>query len=637
MTKRNNILFKTNGVICIIIVIGFILTAILSYRINYSSSLKNIEQVSTLTSEGIYYQLTTTFSKPIHVSLTMANDNLLEEYLAVEMTQTDNDEYINRLVQYLDAYQKKYDYDSVFLVSAQTNRYYNFNGINRIITPDNSENTWYYELLESDSDNALKVDNDEAAYDEITVFVNCKIKNDEEETIGVVGVGMRLESLQALFKEYEDNFDISAYLINDDGNIEISTQYSGFEEINFFELNHVSHIKNDVLSWYSEEQAKQFWTSSNQDNSKDDFIVTRFIDDLSWHLVIERDTSSLVQSFYQQLFQTALVIGIIIVCILLVVTKVIKGFNLQIEERNKAFRKATEKLYDNIYELNITKNCSANASTQRYFESLGAASDLPYDEALKVIAQEQIKEEFRKGYIDTFCTENVLKQYESGQTDLQYDFQITQDGLRYYWMRIDALVYYNKEDHCVHMFTYRKDIDEEKRQKLKMSQLASYDRMTGLYNRGSTQNIIEELLQQNPAAQYAFFILDIDNFKRANDKFGHAYGDFVLIEFANLLKKYFKTTDIIGRLGGDEFVVFAKVSNIDQVIKKAEEISEILHHVSVFEGHALPISASIGIALAPQNGNSFKELYKKADVALYEVKNTTKNGFLLYDQVKKDR
>ena len=87
---KKNILMRTNILVCIVIIIGFTTTAVLSYQANYTASVQNIEQVSALTSEGIYYQLTSIFTKPVNISLTMANDSLLKGFLADEKTQLDN-------------------------------------------------------------------------------------------------------------------------------------------------------------------------------------------------------------------------------------------------------------------------------------------------------------------------------------------------------------------------------------------------------------------------------------------------------------------------------------------------------------------------------------------------------------------
>ena len=222
---KNRILLKTNLFVCFVIIVGFLLTAILSYESNYSTSIKNIEQVSTLTSEGIYYQINSMFTKPVNISMTMANDNLLREFLSKEEGHLDDPAYLDTLQGYLNSYQEKYHYDSVFLVSAATSRYYNFNGLDRVLEKGDPENAWYYDrMLGSDDEYGINVDNDEVegAGNAITVFVNCKIHRNDGTLLGVVGVGVRIDSLQRTLKKYQDQFNMSAYLINDSGKIEVS-------------------------------------------------------------------------------------------------------------------------------------------------------------------------------------------------------------------------------------------------------------------------------------------------------------------------------------------------------------------------------------------------------------------------------
>lgn len=626
MLKKDNVLLKTNSLICLIIIVGFLSTALLSYQANYSASLKNIEEVSSLTSESIYYQLTTTFSKPIHVSLTMANDSLLKEYVNHESQELNNQNYTDTIAYYLEQYQKRYNYDSVFLISTKSQRYYNFNGIDRLMVEDNLENVWYYDFLESNEEYSLNVDNDEAAHDDMTVFINCKIRDNQKKVIAVVGVGVKLESLQTLFEGYEKQFGVNVCLVDNNGKVQISTK--NLNE-NYFEIKNLEDKKEDILS-YSDE-AYQFWTKNYDTQHNDNYMVSRYIEDLSWHLIIDQDNGSVIQSFRNQLVGTIFIISIIVVGILIIITRVIREFNKQVQQREEAFRTVTEKLYDNIYELNITNNCAANASTQRYFESLGVDAGVSYNDGIQMIAQKLIKEEFREGYIHTFCTENVLKQYELGNMDLRYDFMTSDDGIHYYWVRIDARIYYNKEDGCVHMFTYRKTIDQEKRVELEMTQLAHYDKLTNLYNRSSTQLMIEKMLSQNSNQMYAFFILDIDNFKSANDLYGHSFGDYVLAQFAKMLKESFRSQDVVGRLGGDEFIVFIPISNLYSVQEKASRLLKVLNEEISFEGDCIKISASIGISIAPDDGIDFISLYKKADKALYTSKKKGRNAFTIYN------
>ena len=105
---KKNILLRTNLLVCLILAIGFSLTAMLSYRANYNASLQNIEQVSDLTSEGIYYQLAGTFTKPVNISLTMANDSLLRDFLLGEEAHLEDEGYTETIREYLRTYQENY-------------------------------------------------------------------------------------------------------------------------------------------------------------------------------------------------------------------------------------------------------------------------------------------------------------------------------------------------------------------------------------------------------------------------------------------------------------------------------------------------------------------------------------------------
>ena len=128
---KRNVLLRTNLLVCVVIVIGFITTSIISYRSNQGIFFKDIESVTALTSEGIHHQIDAVFIKPVNISLTMANDSLLKDFLYDEERRLDDKDFTDNMRTYLNAYREKYSYDSVFLASAQTRRYYYFNGLDR--------------------------------------------------------------------------------------------------------------------------------------------------------------------------------------------------------------------------------------------------------------------------------------------------------------------------------------------------------------------------------------------------------------------------------------------------------------------------------------------------------------------------
>lgn len=632
---KNKILLRTNIFVCTIIVLGFIITSITSYRANMGVFEKDVEHVSDLAADGIFYQIDSIFTKPVNVSLTMANDSLLKEFLSDEINRIGDDTFIKSMRDYLYAYREKYSYDSVFLVSTQTSRYYHFNGLDRIMEPENPENDWYYEFIGNDKEYDLNIDNDEAANNEITIFINCKIHDRSGTVLGVVGVGFRVDYLQELLKNYEQEFNVKARLINGDGVVEISTQYTGYENINLFNDNLYQELKERIQADRTADQS--FWRSIPSGN---EYTVSRYIENLDWNLVVENDTAILTQHMQRALIRGIVIICIIIFIVLYTITTVIKKYNTQIIELTAAREReyyetrqeAAKQIYENIYEFDITHNCAVSENTERYFESLGVPAHTPYDEALKIIAAKEIKNEHRQGYLDTFSPQNVLDAYNSGIRSLNYDFMSTKDGQNYYWMKIIACIYFWREDNSVRITTYRQNIDEEKEQEKRLFEQMQSDPLTGIYNKAAVQEMISETISSaDKNSEYAFFIVDIDDFKQVNDNYGHASGDFVIATFARNLKKHFRESDIVGRIGGDEFVVFLKISNRESLEKRAQILTTGLRDSIMTDSGQCSVSASIGIAVYPDMGVDFETLYKNADQALYQTKKNGKNGYTIFN------
>lgn len=293
---------------------------------------------------------------------------------------------------------------------------------------------------------------------------------------------------------------------------------------------------------------------------------------------------------------------------------------------------STKGLYESIYEIDITHNCAGGESTGKYFESLGVPADATFDEALQCSAEKNVHPDFRRAYIDTFCTEAVLTQYARGVETLEYEFLIAKDGGQYYWMRIDARIFFWNDDKSVRMIIYRQSIDEEKRRERHLQDRAELDPLTGLYNRAETRARAEALLSEPTGMQLTCCIMmDIDDFKNINDSYGHMAGDDALIAFSRLLRTKFRPNDVVGRLGGDEFIVFAEVPSDTVVRTRVREFLEELKALDVrFEGQPLPLATSIGIAIEKRSGASFEQLYKHADDALYSAKNAGKNRYMVF-------
>ncbi len=161
--------------------------------------------------------------------------------------------------------------------------------------------------------------------------------------------------------------------------------------------------------------------------------------------------------------------------------------------------------------------------------------------------------------------------------------------------------------------------------------VAETDTMTGLLNRRSVQKTLTELCAR---ASGILMMIDLDNFKLVNDLYGHSMGDRVLIRFAEILRQSIRTSDIAGRMGGDEFIVFCRDIRNERLIadKVAAVNTNLLAAAKEFMGEdmSIPLGASMGVVFVPDEGTSFIDLYRKADKALYSVKQNGKHGYAFY-------
>lgn len=205
----------------------------------------------------------------------------------------------------------------------------------------------------------------------------------------------------------------------------------------------------------------------------------------------------------------------------------------------------------------------------------------------------------------------------------------TSDG-RYIWYRIRATLQCDEQGKPSSAVGVLIDIDSEKKALLGLMDKAERDALTGLYNKTTTQTMIERFLQNSSQQSIsALLFLDIDNFKLVNDNRGHLLGDAVLSDISLGLKRLFRSSDIIGRVGGDEFLVFLKdIPSAEFAEHKAMQICEFFH--GLLKEEDFSISTSVGISLFPLHGKTFQILYQKADYALYQAKRTEKNTFRVF-------
>jgi diguanylate cyclase (GGDEF)-like protein len=175
--------------------------------------------------------------------------------------------------------------------------------------------------------------------------------------------------------------------------------------------------------------------------------------------------------------------------------------------------------------------------------------------------------------------------------------------------------------------------DEKRRADDRIEYLASHDSLTGLPNREMFTGLLRHTIEaaRRNAQWFALLFIDLDRFKIINDSLGHEAGDILLIEVANRLRGALRASDVVARLGGDEFVVILDgASDRSDVERIADHLLAVIGQPTQLSGHECHTTASIGVALYPENGEDAATLTKNADMAMYAAKEDGKNRFRFF-------
>jgi diguanylate cyclase (GGDEF)-like protein/PAS domain S-box-containing protein len=178
------------------------------------------------------------------------------------------------------------------------------------------------------------------------------------------------------------------------------------------------------------------------------------------------------------------------------------------------------------------------------------------------------------------------------------------------------------------------DITERKRAEARLAFMAQHDGLTGLPNRNLLRQEMDEMLQHTKRSsdKMAVLVLGLDNFKAVNDTLGHGVGDKLLRSVAKRLRSTLREEDTLARLNSDEFaIVQSGLARPEDAVLLARRLLEAIGEPYLLEGHSVVIGASIGIAMAPGDGEESEKLLKHADMALSRAKNDSRGTFSFFE------
>ncbi|MGN0038869.1 MAG: GGDEF domain-containing protein [Coriobacteriales bacterium] len=237
-------------------------------------------------------------------------------------------------------------------------------------------------------------------------------------------------------------------------------------------------------------------------------------------------------------------------------------------------------------------------------------------------------------------TKQIIRRLFSEDPDklISFDLRVRDEGdaETYRWTSFAITRVANGEGKRIALVCVR-NIDQQKdamRRERELRSRAQHDSLTGIFNRGTTEELVTAALAgREPGQQCALLVVDVDKFKNVNDTYGHLMGDKLLVAVAQAILGMCGEGDIAGRIGGDEFVVFLRGSLGSAYEELAQRIGACQHAVAEFSfqnGIEPPVTLSAGVVPVDDCDISYHDLFARADKMLYSAKREGRNGYRLY-------
>lgn len=303
-------------------------------------------------------------------------------------------------------------------------------------------------------------------------------------------------------------------------------------------------------------------------------------------------------------------------------------------EHERFLREICCDIYENVIEADVTDDVILGKSSDALLEHLNLSKKTSYDEFLKTLVKQVIHPNFASQFYEAFCSETLLSKYEKGEKAGDIVFMDNTYSDNYLWKSAKITLYYSESTNTVRAIIFVRNIDEEKRKELSLIEKSEKDILTNLLNKSSFDSKAKDFLAEagTTNCHHALVILDIDNFRQINETLGYLSGDSIIMEFIETIKRNIRSEDIVGRLGGVSFAVLIKNYGNRAMLKTQLQIlCDELHRQVVHENITCTVTASIGCALYPEHSTSYKELFGKANEALYFSQTHGMDTYTIYE------
>ena len=285
------------GILSLILLTAFSAIILIDFISTRNSMKVEIVRSSLpLLQENIYSTILSDLLPSMNTASMMANDSFLVNWEEGEGGD------ISEITEYLNRIQKKYGFNSVFFVSESSKRYYYPDGINKIISPLNDHDIWYFNFLDTGKEFELDVDTDEAAGDKLTIFINYRLENSEGELLGVTGVGVEKKGFSEFLSLQQNLFGKMIFLVDSQGVIQAHSDLESVEQADIHEIDGLKSVADKILS-----SRMDPYTGTYNSDGKKIVLMSRYIPEIDWFVVVEYDENEAMSGIQRRMAQSLVI------------------------------------------------------------------------------------------------------------------------------------------------------------------------------------------------------------------------------------------------------------------------------------------------------------------------------------------
>ena len=309
--------------VCLILFAGFSTNSISSYMAARNSMRSNItENTLPLTSDNVYSEIQRDLLRPVFISSLMASDTFLRDWAL-------NGEVDASLItKFLHEIKVEYSTISSFFVSDSSHHYYHAHGILKTVQEDEPRDAWYFNARDLKAPYEINVDLDMANQDQMTIFINYRVFDYDDNFIGITGVGLTVNNVNNLISRYEAKYHRQIYFLNKAGEIVLRPSNSPFKQ--YQSLDEIPGLNGTAAELLAQERT----TVTYERDGTTHMLNCRFIPELDWFLIVEQNEQALLAPIKEQLLFNILLSLLVTAIVAWICGAVIRRTHIRIERRH---------------------------------------------------------------------------------------------------------------------------------------------------------------------------------------------------------------------------------------------------------------------------------------------------------------